>query len=290
MARKIITKTACINIVTHPHSKERYIELFNDIYGAKLPINVGNRKKIILGSLHENKIEGETALTGLFYRFLDIGGDWYNMEENTQASEKDLKEIHIPEHLRPDLTKHRFVFYPKSHKLFIQIKGESSGDNISIYQIEKYFSRLCEKGFIAEKYGEVFITVIPHSEQVEYMLSSKSIVELSYVIALPNPDFNDEDEVVEWMEEQEIEKDQRVLRSRKGAHLTPNQELKTIGRAAADNGKLSIKEKTETGMKILSTEGKPLIEDVIHDPKVESPTDTFWNQTIQMLRQIANRQ
>ncbi|MGE4501976.1 MAG: DUF4747 family protein [Thiomicrospira sp.] len=289
MARRIHTKIGCVNVVTHPHTPENYVNLFNRIFESRIDVSIGHQQRMIMGALQPGVIEQQNALTGFLYKFLDVGGDnaWYNIALNEEASDEDLREINIPRHLRPNLTKHRFVFFPDGHKLFIQVKGEHQNDNVSMNQVEKYLQRVCSKEFIIEEFGEVFLTVIPNSEDVEQMLASDAITAISYEITLPNPDYDDEDQYVGWMESQGIYKEQRALKAQRGGRVEPNSELKSLAITASRNGNLQVKEKDTNGITVTKTSSSsPMIESVSFDPSVETATNTFWNKSLQLLRSL----
>lgn len=292
MARKINTKISCINVVAHPHSNEIYIALFNKIFKNRADIQVGNQKKIIMGGLTPVVIDGENVLTGVLFKFLDIGDAdaWYNIESNEEASDEDLREINIPKNLRPNLTKHRFVFYPKGHKLFIQVKGELRNDSISVYQVKKYLERICKRDFITEEFGEIFLTIEPSSEEVDQMLASETITEIYYEITLPNPDYDDEESYVNWMENQHIFKEKRTLTTNRGGHVEPDDELVSLAKTASQNGELRIKEKDPNGRIVTKTSNdSPLVKNVMFDPDIETATETFWNKTAEIWRNLLTR-
>lgn len=292
MSRKKTIKLSCINLVTHPHSPENYIKLFNSIHSLRKDVAIGHRRKMIMGSLHTENFQKHDVLYGLLYKFDDIDEHtvWYNTIENSQASDEDMGQLQIPDHLRPNLTTHRFLFFPKGHKLFIETKSEKANQNLSIYQAQKYFELICNNSNIVENFGEVSLTIEMDQEQLEAMLRRKDIIELSYEIHLPNPDIDGDESFTARMQRRGVLKETRQFRAISGESLRLDDEILEASREASSNGYVSTKNRIDHRVESMSSKEHPLSERVSFDPSTESPQDSFWRKSFITFQRIIGRQ
>nr|VFK23734.1 MAG: protein of unknown function (DUF4747) [Candidatus Kentron sp. LFY] len=129
MRNKKIT-IAALNITMHPHSPERYSQLFLDVRTMELKKPYRGNSYGMIGLMSTLKAEEEitetTEVTGLFYRFLqfDPNEPWLNFREGKQAKPEDLAAVQIPDHLRPGYASFHFLFSPFHHRLFFETTTE----------------------------------------------------------------------------------------------------------------------------------------------------------------------
>lgn len=288
MARERLLKIGCINVVTHPHSPENYISLFETINSMKKEISIGHRRKIIMGLLNEDEFEGQRVLHGLLYKFddLDENTEWYNTKENSEASKDDLGQLQIPDHLRPNLTKHKFVFFPRGHRLFVETKGSGQADLISVHQVKKYFDTICNGFKINHEFGEINFTIATSKQRLQQMLASKNIVELKYEISLPNPDVVRPLSVAQRMQERGLIQETRSMKARGGENIILDDELIEASTEASQNGHVEVKVKEDHRTETLSSKDHPLITRTSYDPETEDPTQKFWVKALNILHTL----
>ncbi|HTW34993.1 MAG TPA: DUF4747 family protein [Rhizomicrobium sp.] len=79
------------------------------------------------------------ALTGFFYIFSKINFDdpWLNTARNAEATEDELEQLNIPEHLAPEFRRFRYIFDPHKHRLFFEIYTRDR-DTISIEGLVRF--------------------------------------------------------------------------------------------------------------------------------------------------------
>ena len=146
----------------------------------------------------------------------------------------------------------------------------------------KYFMHILNSPKIMEKYGEVFVTVIPSKDQVERIFKIPFITALGYTICKPNPDDNSSEEaaVMKELDKLNAKKDERTLTAANKAGITPDDKIKKLIRVAASNGKAFATGYDLDGMKeTIHTEESPEI--------VREKVDVSKIDVVQWLRGVA---
>ena len=114
MAKPRRITIAEINISMHaPHSPDGYAELFRKIYRAQRAVALGKLHGAMIGSMYgQNARVLPATFTGEIYRFVNIdpSNPWFNTRTQKAATEDDVEEVNIPEHLRPHLQRIPFAF------------------------------------------------------------------------------------------------------------------------------------------------------------------------------------
>lgn len=109
----------CLNIVLHPHSKDKYVSLFSTLVESRLAIRVRGDDSLVLGSFI--KEDGGESYYGEVYKFLnlDASADWFNTQSMAAASKKEVGGVVIPENLKPHFKKYTYVFFPEKHSVVV---------------------------------------------------------------------------------------------------------------------------------------------------------------------------
>ncbi|MCB4809701.1 DUF4747 family protein [Methylovorus menthalis] len=275
MARQIGLSISGINIVTHPHSPERYVDLFKSLYSLKLSRSIRTTQRIMLGEL--SRIDDSDLTEGIFgriYKFdqIDPNMPWFNVETNEVATDEELAAISIPESLKPNFTTFDFVFYPKTHKFFFT--SSHKGKHLSAGVVKRLFEYLIEHPAIRENFGKVEITIIPDQTQLENIFNIYNLRKLEIDVVLPNPDDNEEDEreIFSRLERQNARRIKQVIVAEPRESIEPDEETKKLARVAASNGKVIGTGYTQTGEKIEeSTTKTPWSNQITYDPDTEIP-------------------
>lgn len=264
MARKKKIFLSALNITIHPHNSEKYVNLFKDLFKLNEKVKIRGDEVARIGSCWEiTKGLPEEGLYGDIYKYLEIepNDDWYNVQKAEAATEDELKEIKIPQYLKPHFHKFAFVFFPKKHRLIFVTKNEQ-GKSFSINSLKRFFEVLVENDSILNKYEEVNLSIEQSREQLESILKTYKINSLTITITRPNPDDNEElDEEVlrRLLDEQNVNKAEFTYKAVRGLTIVPNEKTSKYARIANSNGNvLAAGEDIEGNPVKISTEDHPL--------------------------------
>jgi hypothetical protein len=144
-----------------PHSPEKYIELIRTTYKLRRIVSSRGVHGALIGSLYPlDKLNPLNGLTGEIYRFiqLDPNEPWFNVQNNEAAKEDELKEIKIPDHLKPHLARFSFVFFPRGHRFYIELRR--NGKTIGPSTVSAIMKALLSDAKL-EIFGDIEVTVEP---------------------------------------------------------------------------------------------------------------------------------
>ena len=173
-------RVGTINITIQPHNEDMYIQLFQSVFKSKTIEKYYGDKQGIISKIEDiTKEIGKKSLKGdisIFTR-IDVDGAWFDIKSLDEADDSELKEINIPENLKPNLARCHFIFDANSHKMYF----------------------LFNKDNIVAKFGDVAVSLIPEENTLEKLLSYPQITKICMRITPPNPD-DLADEEAKWME------------------------------------------------------------------------------------------
>ncbi|MBC7201549.1 MAG: DUF4747 family protein, partial [Pseudomonas balearica] len=172
---------ASLNIVLHPHTPQKYIELLNTIFENKLDAKVRGDDALMLGSFY--KVSDDTSkpkiYAGNIYKYLklDAAEDWFNTLKMDAASREDVKNIQIPDHLKPHFKKFQYVFFPNKHRLYFVTR--KTGHNLSPLMLKRFFDSIAARAELAN-FGELTVTVQPEKGVTEelFKIGKISLIDL----------------------------------------------------------------------------------------------------------------
>ncbi|EJD6372890.1 MULTISPECIES: DUF4747 family protein [Providencia] len=283
MARNKKLVYGALNITIHPHSPQKYVELFKDTFRLAKTVNLGGDVYAILKFF--SKTAGSTSDTdpyeGEILKYMDISkdSDWYSIATNELATDEEKEKIVIPEHLKPNASRFSFVFLPEAHLLVYEARYNNK--NLSHIQIEKFFNSLFSEDKIVDKYGVVNVTSLTAPDEVERMLSLQGIKKITMVTRRPNPDdiHNAEQEFKERLKRINAIEEEKTFKADRDSDITPDQELKVEALIASRNGKVTIKRQDHEGFsEELSSSDKPLKGYEIYDPNDTLPINVLLDK------------
>ena len=288
MAQNRKIEISALNIKTHPHTPEKYIELFQDVFNLQQVVKMKSDYYGMIGSrtfINENKpLEG---ITGNINRFLQIDRNkpWFNTQENGEAKPEDIDEIYIPDYLKPNMANFRYAFYPVGHRLFFE--SYSDGEQIGPATMMNFFKRLFDHRKIQRKYGEVTIIVEPKKESLDDIFTIHTLKKLEMRVSRPNPDDPFESFEYKFYEKMESENANEVETSIKGHDLEPSEETQMLARVAASNGYVKGSGTDAEGKATKeSTKEHPLKKRHFYNPKIESAREVFLYSSAAILEDI----
>lgn len=293
MPRRSTIQLAALNIVTHPHSTQLYADLFRDAFKInRKPIKLRGDQYGLVRSVFEI-VEGkpELGLEGEIIRFMQIGADepWFNLETTEQASDQDLKQIHIPDHLRPKMKSIRYVFLPKEHRLvFVASAGRNT---ISPTMAQQLFrDSLNHPKLRDQQHPEAIVTVEQSHEALSEIFSIPFLKELRIQFHKPNHDEGDltEKAIYEELDEQNIGSVLTDYKADHGESLKPNKRTKLLADLAKSNGHVEGKGKDADGKKVeIDTIDHPRIEP--HRERLDALNIILWlrDKAAELARKLA---
>lgn len=275
---------SCLNLVLHPHSKEKYVDLLKTLAKSRLAIKVRGDDALMIGSFV--KSESGESYYGEIYKYLnlDASADWFNMQSMAAASRKEVSAVVIPENLKPHFKKYTYVFFPIKHRLFFVAKA--GGENLSPMLLKKYFEGVAQSEVLA-RFGELTITVEPQSGTAEQLLSLPRLSRLELEINRPNPDDHAglDERVKARLNKIRAKKETITYVEADSGGLKPDAELKALASVAASNGKVLVKGRNASNEIIsLSTEDSPLSEPVTYNPDIQSEKSALLDAALEIRR------
>ncbi|AYX85331.1 DUF4747 family protein [Acinetobacter baumannii] len=287
MARKRSVTYTALNIRVHPHpSPDIYVDLFNYLNENRRPIPLSNNIYLAINDLkplNENKpLDG---FIGEIIKYNGITDQWYNQKTGQKAEPEDLKEVNIPEHLKPNAKFFNFIFYPIDHKLVCEIKDTDG--SISAKMLLEFFENLFKSPKLLEVFNTVEVNILPDLDAVDKILRLKYLKKLHLIILRPNADelAEMEAEIFEEMDSQNIGVYQKILEAQENESLDLNERTKEQTKVAATNGRVDYKAKDErTGLTVTkSTASTPLIERDKYDPDTTTPIEFLKQNAVKII-------
>lgn len=235
-----VIRLGALNIVTQPHSPERYQALLQRVKNRRKAGRIRSDRFGVIGTMGvpEDPRKLGAFLEGIITTFtqIDVEGDWVNVSTGVKAEDVERRLIHIPENLRPNPAYHRFRFYPREHILIFEVGNTSH--RLTPQNAGKLFERLFSAPVIIKEFGEAMVTVCPDKDAIGTILRDKTLRSIHLVIHAPNPDDGKEAERrfmrrIEGMGARVLE--QRVV-AKSDQMINPDAELIEAAKVAAKNG------------------------------------------------------
>lgn len=277
MARKRSVTYTALNIRIHPHpSPTIYVDLFNYLNNNRRPVPLNNNIYLAINDLKPlNKKKPLDGFIGEIIKYNGITDQWYNQKTGQKAQPEDLKEVNIPDYLKPNAKFFNFIFYPNDHKLVCEIKDTDG--SISAKMLLEFFENLFKSPNLLEIFKTIEVNILPDLDAVDKILRLKYLKKLHLIILRPNADelAEMEAEIFEEMDSQNIGVYQKILEAQENESLDLNERTKEQTKVAATNGRVNYKAKDErTGLTVnKSTASTPLIERDKYDPDTTTPIE-----------------
>lgn len=270
----------CLNIVAHPHPDGVYLNLINSAYDANKPIKVWGHDYALLGSVLPFDGDTENIVCGTIYRFtqIDFDAPWLNVSKKQEASEDELRQIQIPEGLRPNAKPFPYILFLKEHKLFYACQHDANHFSPNLGQ--KFFTTLFNQKnlLIRKKLDEVLVHIEQDRETLALALNLKEIRYLLLNIRRPNPDdFEDaEREVLKELGDQCVSRLREEYKSIPKLSIKPSVKTRLKARIAASNGYVESIGVDSNGIKRkIKTIEHPQIEKIIFDERTTAQTALY---------------
>lgn len=281
MARKKTIEVGGINIRLHPHeNKDIYKDLFMDAHALKVPVQVHGDRHLMLSFLSITELESKNILSGSIARFTEIDIDlpWYDVSALDEAQDTDMKEVNIPDSLRPNYSAFNFIFDIKTHRFAVETV--SDGATLSIRFVKKFLETLLNSGKLVKKYGVPSIDLMNNSEDLNTIWRMHRLNNLNISIQKPNPDLQNDEDFNKKVQDRLLAQNAQTLdihlKSVPAKSLIPDDETKLLAGIAINNGTVYADGQDNNGAKIeYSSEDHPRKEREKYDPDTISTFQAF---------------
>jgi hypothetical protein len=283
---------AALNIALHPHDADgdRYVALMQAAFRLEKAIRVHGSTHAMIGSLIDIRTDHpEAGLEGDIFKFvqIDMQSEWLDIKKMEPISPEDAKkEVVIPDRLKPNVQKSRFVFFPKNHRMvFVSHFKKTS---FSPQMAHRFFSELFGDERLASEFPSVEVTIEQSREVLRSILQNTNLKMLTIVVKRPNPDAPDEDDLkLETVLDQQNAREQVLeLKSQKDKSLNPNKHNLKLADLAASNGSVTGEIETEEGKREIKETIKHPLKKSYGYPQNVSFRDWFLDRAQALLRII----
>jgi hypothetical protein len=263
---KLISLSA-LNIVTHPHSPEQYIELFRELEPNKSTTKMYGQHHGILSKIDINENQG--YILGKLYRFTEINQarPWIDTIEAQQMVDQDGKPIQLVEsNFKPNSREIWFVFIIKHHRLVFDSRY------VAPISMKNFFENIISStNFSKISKENVSISIEQSEESLDELLKMEFIKNITFLINKPNPDELEsiENELKDRLENLNADRMTESIESKNS--INPDNRLKSMMKVARSNGYVTIKGRHEGKLIKESTEAHP-----IKEPKTYNENETTY--------------
>lgn len=269
-----------INVVASPHPKGVYPEALQQV--ANIPVNYWGTNYAAIRAPKPTPEE-----PGLYEGVFTV---WTNVDTTEPSIDKaTLEQVELDDDLKAVFEKRGFnnrsfnyVLEESTHTLAVELRNEF-GKTVSARQAGKIFSLALSK---LNRRGQTFeTTVIPEDDALSMVLGLKRLDKVKIVIKRPNPGDHldtDAEEVLREMEEQNINKDERIFTRQSGTDsINLNEQNQTRAEVAATDGFVESAGRDE--------DGKPDRRSTKEYPKIVRRTLAAGTAAISALRNEAKK-
>jgi Domain of unknown function (DUF4747) len=289
MARQRKVSASAINVRVHPHGDGRYLELFRAAFELRRSVRVRGDTHFALGSLDPSQADETGELHGQIARFTNIDPDlpWFDFDSLDEAEEDRLREIRIPESLKPNYATFGFVFNINSHVFIYEYYYR--GFTLSPRQVAKFLTDLLNDERLVNRFGPVDVSIISSHEQLTFVFAIESLKKAQIIIQRPNADdFGDlEQEFEDRMNNQNASKIEITYEAVRGQSLEPDQRTKNEAAVASRNGEVLTSGRNAEGVvESRSTADHPIVQSERYDSDLLSEQTAFVRVARALLQRI----
>ena len=277
-----------LNVTTHPHSQQSYIELFNHAFQSNLKEKIHGASWGTIGTLRDQVFNEQSVLFGTIYRYLNIdpAAAWLDtMRREPMEPDEDGFEPPVPSHLKPHLRYISYLFLPEYHRLFFDLH------EITARSMQKFLQNMFNLQDIMDRFGEIDVSIESSREAISRILSIPRITRLEIHFNRPNDDDLSELEqrVVDRINSQNIRKLRQTSTTTDQDGIEADEETKALMNVARSNGKVIGAGFTGSEKIVHSTEDHPMVEQIEYNPGTEDRLNVMLQVAAVMIGRIRAR-
>jgi len=257
-----------LNITTHPHSAEGYVDLFRRAKRLRVVAPArGERHAIIsqFGRYGDNEEHFGTLST--FVDF-DPNDPWLNVTSGKQAEPDEVAEVSLPEDLKPSLVQAFIALDPRLHRLVVE-------STLGTATILTAIAGIMNDERVRGDLDQVHVAVEQSREAIAAILNRTDLRRVEVYVSRPNPD----DLGDEW--DRDVQERLGNLNAAsltevvEGRNITPDSQLRSYADAAASNGRVQARYGERGSITKASTEKHPVVVSHQYDQNVSPPDAGF---------------
>lgn len=277
MARNIKVSAAIINLRVHPHSAERYVELFRAVYRQKALSQVhGDRYGLISSANFTHAAKGAISGTVTTFTRLDKDANWFDTGSLQEATDEQISSVVIPDGLFPNAAAYFFHFDVAKHRLYIETY--SRGKTMTPASALRFFRGLFDQPRIIQQFGEPSMSLVQTTAGLRTMFAIDKIRKIEITLEKPNADiFADdfEEEVEKHLKESQSQKVTIAYEAESGKSVVPTPSIRKVGEVALSNGQVKVTGRDNgVGVVKSSTDFPKVLQDT-YDPENTSEQQAF---------------
>lgn len=250
-----------INIAASPHPVGIYRRLLDLAANVEIHLHGSDWGKITTVTPFEDR-PGLLSGRVLLWAHIDKDGKWLNKKKNTEATQAEKNSIVLSPDIEPNFRSFYFVFHEEKHRLILEFRNEL-GQTFGPSRAERFFYKLFNSSATNELQVEVAATVVPTEDALDRIFEIPRLRWLRIHNTRPNAeDLTDEAEELQARLKKMGAKSQdlELTKAAKVKALQPDDETKSLAAAAAIDGFVEGKGKTEAGANVFeSTKRHPKI-------------------------------
>lgn len=281
-----------INISVSPHDNKghSYVRLLKLAYEQNLVIGVrGDEYAYLASCVQLNEANPLDGLTGEIRKFTALDEDWENLHLRKAATAEDLKELRIPEHLKPNRETFRYFFFPDSHRFVFQLTGAKR--SISHNAVKRLLETIFANSKVKDRFPLVNVVIEPDADSVEKIFSIPHLHRLTVEVLRPNPGegftAREAREVEDLLMEQKAASLVMTLKHAPGQSLEPNKEVQKLTRVAKSYGRAVAEGRNEKNRPVkIDTDDHPITVDFDYDKKSKT---SFIDQMLAAARDAVKK-
>ncbi|WP_445010526.1 DUF4747 family protein [Vreelandella stevensii] len=284
---------SALNIKTHPHSPEQYIELLRSAQKNMLSAQYNSDRHAMIGLFYQRDTSSNDKIyEGQILSFLNINSDdpWLNTFSEKLADEEDVKKVIIPEHLRPSVRTYHFIFFAQKHRLVYESKT-TEGHSLGPSSAKKIFSSILNNPILTRKFGEVDVIIEPQVDALDKILGIAQLKKLKVFVTRPNADDTEdaEIEIMRRLRNMNAQSHEEEYKARNGESLSIDNELRTFAKVGSHNGFVEGSGRNSLGEPTTeSTKSHPLkVRGSVEKKQLRS--DSILSRAIEVISMITGR-
>ncbi|MGC8102653.1 DUF4747 family protein [Metapseudomonas otitidis] len=280
---------SALNLVLQPHTPERYIEMLLTMAAGKFDSKIRGDEALLLGSCGLlNKYNPSEGVRGELYKFLKLDATeaWFNLKDMGEATDEDVADLVIPDHLKPHFKRFQYIFLPKGHRFYF-VSGKPK-HSLSPQLVKNFFLKVFARPEFSD-FGQLSITVQPDPNSLDRILALKRISKLKLEIDRPNPDDHEdlEGDILERLNRMNARTQKIEFLEASNTGLVIDNDVKALAGVAEENGYVMVEGKDEDNVKqYLSTKDTPLHVIAKYNPNLSSEFDAFYEKVIEVHGEI----
>ncbi len=282
MARRLKLEVGAINIRLHPHSEDLYRNLFQRLFELRRVANIRGDRSGLITSLGRSRTDS-AYINGVITTFLefDSDGKWFNTDTLEEASTNELRQINIPENLRPNSRSYLFRFDVENHEMIFE--HYANGHRFSHSSALSFIKDLVADERISSEFGDVKATIVQSRGSIDRIFSISRITDIEIYIEKPNADLwgaDFEEQAEEHLDDKNARSMTVSYKAEQGLGISRDEDLGRLIRASIRNGRTVAKGYGDSGHEVVTTDRFPkVVQDKYDEDEMSQP---------QMFESLAN--